>query len=311
MWVEDLLTFQLFIPDCWQGWQGGCPPTSTCALTHLRPVERISRGDSHCHDCSYLSSAREQCVVHTPLVLVVGGCQPLSGMGRKSSKPKGEEEACRGESDVGVTEDEESEQVAASEDESEREEGSDDGDFGGQGMRERGGGGGGGGGGSGKNKAAPDDILDRFDTEKGAADGVGRPRVGSEQQVPCKHCVRTFDRLHKQTIRLHERDCPQNPHRRTWRCEECDKNFPYKYSLYKHEQSVAHQAASDVFATPPQRPPPGPLKRKAPEAATPATQRPRREHGERHHRAFEAGPYTTTISPLFQLNYDFSRLELW
>ena len=65
-------------------------------------------------------------------------------------------------------------------------------------------------------------------------------------------------------------------------------------------------SASDVFVTPPQRPPPGPLKRKAPEEATPAKQRPRREHGERHHRAFEAGPYTPTIFPSFQVNYDFS-----
>jgi len=61
--------------------------------------------------------------------------------------------------------------------------------------------------------------------------------------VSCKYCcVKTFDRSHKQRLRLHERDCPKNPHRRTWRCEACDRNFAYKYGLYKHNLSVTHRA---------------------------------------------------------------------
>ena len=57
----------------------------------------------------------------------------------------------------------------------------------------------------------------------------------------CSFCSKIFGfGVAASTIRHHEKICSQNPGKRIWRCELCDKNFPHGSGLFKHRKSVAH-----------------------------------------------------------------------
>jgi len=65
----------------------------------------------------------------------------------------------------------------------------------------------------------------------------------SSTTVHCDHCGKEYDVTQKDTIRLHEKACLQNPDRRTWPCEMCDRIFPHRSGMLKHNLSRKHKSA--------------------------------------------------------------------
>jgi len=56
----------------------------------------------------------------------------------------------------------------------------------------------------------------------------------------CRHCSKQLGPLKKGTVRLHQRDCLQNPNRRTWSCKACQLTFAHGSGFYKHNVSSLH-----------------------------------------------------------------------
>jgi hypothetical protein len=71
----------------------------------------------------------------------------------------------------------------------------------------------------------------------------------SSTTVHCEHCGKEYDDTQKDTIRLHAKACLQNPDRITWQCETCDRIFPHRSGMVKHNCNLSRKHKSAEHGT--------------------------------------------------------------